>query len=148
DAPVTDVRHPVLVGFGEKIGDDGDASVEDGGQSRRGQRPDADEPLPADEGLDDRAAALAVPDSVGVRLLLDKQARAVEYLDNLVTRGEAIESGERPGVFVHGAVEVHNVDDWEAMALANLEVSWVVAGSDLDGAGTKRRINGLVAHNR
>ena len=74
NAPIMHVLHPVDIGLGEALRHELDASVTHGLDGGLGQRLHLDEPLRARHRLNDRAAAVARADVVGVGLGLDEVA--------------------------------------------------------------------------
>jgi hypothetical protein len=112
----------VLVGLDPLGRYDLRASVADRGQRRLGERCGADEPLRADQGLDDGVGSLRARQRHRVRLraALEPQLREAR-LDRLA-RHEAIQPLELAALGVEGAVEVEDVDLGQAVALAGGEV--------------------------
>ena len=144
DAPVADVLHPVVVDLGEALRDDPDLAAPNGLDGRLGDRRHPHVPLLRHDGLHDLVAPVAVAHGVAVRVDLLQQAVPLQLLDDLGPDGEPVLALVRAGVLIHRAVEVHHVDDVEAVALADIEVVVVVAGSHLEGAGPELGVHGVV----
>ena len=104
----------------------------------------AQPPLLADEGFDDRMAAVAVPDLVDVRLLLDQEPLRLQLLDHALADLEGGQAVVGQVWCMDGAVQVHAVDDGKAVPLADLVVERVVPGRDLQGPGAKLLLHRLV----
>ena len=148
DAPVADVLHPVEVGALEALRDELDVAVGDDLDRGLRERLRVHPPLHRDQRLDDRPAALAVADGVGVRLFLLEAAGIDEVRDHALARLEAVEVRVLPGQLVHRAVGIHDRDDLEVVALPDLEVDGVVAGGDLQRARAAFDLDGGVRDDR
>ena len=151
DAPVADVFEPVEIDAGEAVGDDGDVAVGDGGVGAAGDAvgftvaAHLEEPLEADEGFYYRIATLAVAHGMAVVLHLFQQAEAIQFFGDGAAGVEALHAPVFAGQVGHVAVEADNVDDFQAVPLANLKVGNVVAGGYFQGAGAELRLDGFVA---
>ena len=75
DAPVADVREPIFVGVLPALREEPDLAVLPGLEGLLGEGLHPHEPLLGEVGLDDGAAAVAVPHRVGDRRLGDVEAR-------------------------------------------------------------------------
>ena len=113
-----------------------------------GQRAHFHEPLVGEIRLEDRAAAVAVADGVGVRLRGVEEFLLAQFLQQRLAAFEAVHARVFAGVLVHRAVLVHDVDLREVVAQAHLEVGRVVRGRDLDRAGAEFRVHRVVGDDR
>ena len=98
DAPVVDVLHPVEVGLLVHLRRKADGLVAagvglDGGDGLVGERLNLDEPLRRKARLDNRLAAVAVADVVGVVLDCGQQALFFEIWDDVLAGDVAVEAG-------------------------------------------------------
>ena len=146
DAPVSQVFHPVLVDAGEPLRDDTHCAVAHHVEGGLGQRCDAHEPLLADHRLHHLRTPLAVPNGVPVLLYALQQPRLLEVFHNLDAGLKAVQPRVGAGLGVHRAVGVHDRDDGQPVALAEVEVCRVMARRDLEGAGAELRLDGIVAN--
>ena len=152
DAPVADVLQPVQIDAGEAVGDNVNVAVGHGGVGAAGDAvrflvaAHLEEPLEANQGFHHRIAALAVAHRVAIVLHLFQQAQAVQFLGHGPAGIEPLPALVLAGRAGHVAVEADDVDDFQAVALANLKVGNVVAGGNLQGAGAEVHFDGLVAH--
>ena len=154
DAPVPDVLQPVEVDAGEPLGHDLDVAV---GNGRVGPPGDAlrlvvaahvYEPLEADQGLDHRAAPLAVSHRVAVVFHFLQAAQAFQLLHHQAPGLETLHSGVLAGRPGHRAVQADDVDEGQVVTLSDLEVHRVVARSHLQRAGAELHVDGVVPHHR
>ena len=137
DAPVLDVFQPVVIDLGEALGHDADAPIAHRLQGGFGQRLDAHEPLGGDHRLDDLAAALRARHVERVGLFFDHQPAGAHILPQLLAGFKAVQPGVRSAVLVDAGGFVQDRDDRQAVALADLEVGWVVPGGDLERPAAK-----------
>ncbi len=144
DAPGADIDQPVVPRLHKVVGHDGDAAAMHGGQGHVGHRARVDEPLLADHRLDDLPAALAAGDVERVRLGLDRQPGGLHVGPQALAANEAIQPGIGAGGGVHRRVGVHDRDDGQPLAAADLEVVGVVAGRHLQRAGAEGHLHVLV----
>jgi len=148
DAPVADILHPVEVDLLKTLRHDLDLTVAHSLDGLLRQRPDPDEPLHADQRLDQLAAALADGHTVPVRLFFDHQPGRAHIGPQPLPAHETIETGIWPGVLVERRILVEDVDHRQVVALADLVVIRVVAGRDLERAGAKGAVHILVRDHR
>ena len=148
DAPVADVFHPAEVLVGPPLRIEADLPPTYGLDGGLGQWLHPHEPLPGEHRLDDRLRAAGDGHRVAVGLHLFEQPLRPQVLDDALARFEAIQTRIRPTVFVDGAVRVHDIDDRQAVALADFEVVLVVAGRDLEGACAEVSLHVLVGNDR
>ena len=136
------------IGLGPAVGIELDRAGADGLDGGLGELVHADEPLVAEEGFDLHAAALGEADVVDDVLDLFEEAEAFHVRDALLAAFVAVEPGVLAALGVHGAVAVHDVDELEVVALADLVVVRVVGGRDLHAAGPLFRVGVLVLDDR
>ena len=134
DAPVADVLHPVRVRALEAARDERDAPALHRFHRRSRQRLYPDVPLHRDDRLHDGARALAVADRVAVRLDALDQPFRIEVRDHALASLGDVEARVSAGGVAQRAIEVDDVDDRQAVALADVEVDRVVAGRHLQRA--------------
>ena len=75
--------------------------------------------------------------------LLD-QVGGCQVGQDLLAAVKAVHAGIGPGLFVHGAGPVHDIDRNQIVALTHLEVIGIVGRCHLDDAGPELRINKLI----
>ena len=148
DRPVVDVLHPVGIDLFEVARQDPRPAFPDRCQCARGKRRHANEPLDAEPRLDDRPAAIAVPDDHLVRTrVLEVAALAEPVEDRLaglvsVTADELATGGVDPRLLVqHG-------DGRKPVALRDLVVVRIVGRRDLDRARPEGPLDVLVGNDR
>ena len=149
DAPVLDVAHPSEVGVFILLGDELNPALPHGLDGRLRQRGNAHEPLIGEPGFDDCLRAVAPRRHEAVRLHLFKQAQGVQVGDDALPRRKAVQApvGGR-GAVVDGRLGGKHVDHRQAVPQPHFVVVEVVGGGDLDAAGAKGRIHGLVGDDR
>ena len=148
DAPVLNVFQPVEVDLLEALGDDLGAALAHGGHGKLGEGLGLYEPLLGHQGLDHLAAALADAHAHAVRLGLHQQTLALKVGEDSLARRKALHPCVGAALLVERGVLIHDVDQRQLMALANLVVVLVVGGRDLHGTGAKLLIHILVCDNR
>ena len=145
DAPVVDVFQPVIIGLDETVGDELRLAVFDGLEGGFSQGFHLDEPLLGDERFDCRLAARAMADGMGQFFDVVQEAQFFQVGDDgfpAVFPGHAVVFGT--GFFIHRAVEVHDHDGFQVVALAHFKVVRVVSRRNLDGARTEADIDVIV----
>ena len=125
------------------LGHEPRAALSDGRDRGLGERLDLHEPLYGQHWLDDRAAAIAMPDRKRVRLDLLDQALALEVFDEPLAGLVAIEADVGTSLGGHFRVGVHHRDHRQAMALACQKVVRIVTRRDLHRPGSE-----LTRHDR
>ncbi len=160
DAPVLDVVHPLEIGLRPVVGNEADAPVLDGGDGRRRQRRDLHVPLVGEPGFEHGIAAIAARHRQRVRFHLLEQAGILHQRHDLAAGLEAIEADQRGGYLARrqraagvvaggdARIAIHDVDQRQVVAAADLVVVEVVAGGDLDAAGTEGRVDVGVGDDR
>jgi hypothetical protein len=144
DRPVVEVVDPVEVPLLHLLGVDLDLAVADGVTGRLGERGDLDPPLEGEARLDGGLAARAVTDGVDVRTFLgDDPALGAQGGDDRGTGLQPVQPLERAGDGDDRAL-VHDREERQVVALADLEVVGVVGGRDLHGAGAELRVDVVV----
>ena len=146
DAPILDVRHPVLVNFrpapGHKPDPARDHRIQGGRHLRIPQKP-----LLAQPRLDRHVSPLAKADIVVVIFHPHQQPHLLELLHRQVTRGKAFHPGElRTGQLVQRAIRVHHVDDRQMVTQPDLKIRPVVRRSDFQHTGAEGHVNVRVGH--
>src|SRR5690349_21940213 len=86
DVPVADVAHPAQVLLAPAVGMESELVGLRHGDGRTGDRLHLHPPLRRDQWLDYRAAAIAVPDRVVIRLDLLQRAFGPQHLDDALAR--------------------------------------------------------------
>ena len=144
NAPIADVVHPIEVDPREVVGNDPDPTVADDLHGWVGQRLDLQIPLVEEQRLEYRAGARAMAHRVNIGLLLDQ----LTVLLQLGHQARASFLGSKPGISarlgVHRAVQVHDVDRWQPMALGDLEVGRIMGRGYFDRTGAELGIDRFV----
>ena len=161
DVPIADVLQPVLVGRAPSLRDEADLPLVVGSERRLGERLHLHEPLVAEPGLDDRVAAVAAAQRVGVRLDLLEQPLLAQhshdplagfepvYAEELVRHPLTARPPVRPTAFVsHRPIFPHDQRHVEPMARSDLEVGGVVRGGDLHEPASEQRVHRLIGDDR
>ena len=148
DAPVLNVLHPVEIGLGPAVGIELDRAGADCLDGGLGELVHADEPLVAEERFDLHAAALGEADVVDDVLDFFEEAELFHLRHALLAAFVAVEPGVLAALGVHGAVAVHDVDEFEVVTFADLIVVRVMGGRDLHAAGALFRVGVLVLDDR
>ena len=148
DVPVAQSAQPVEVRALVALRVPADLAGGRRGERLVAHRLHAQPPLLADQGLDHRVAAVAVPDLVRVRLLFDQESLRLQVGDDFLAGLERRQAVVRKARHVHPAVGVHPVDDFEGMALADVVVHRVVARRDLERTGSEILLDRRVADDR
>src|SRR5690606_241847 len=149
DAPVLDVAQPGEIGVLPVLRHELHLAFLDDADRWLGQRLHRHVPLVGQEGLDDRATAVAARNLELVRLDFLEQAGVLHVADQLLAAVETVETtvGFRR-VVVDGAVGRQDVDQRQLVALADLVVVEVVRRGDFHAAGTELRIDVAVGDDR
>ena len=98
--------------------------------------------------LDHGLAAVAVPHAVIEILDLHELAGSLQIFDDALAAFFLGQAGIRPGLGGHVAVLVDALDEFKAVAFAERPVVGVVAGGDLQGAGTEFLVHVAVREQR
>ncbi len=148
DAPVAHVLEPVEVDLRPALRAEAQRPGLHRPDRRSGERLHLDEPLLADERLDDALAAVGDGDVVLVGLDLGEEAHLVELLHDLLARLLAREPPVRARVLVQPPVLLVEIDDRQPVTRAALVVGRIVAGRHLDRAGPELALDGSVGDER
>ena len=148
DAPVLDVEHPFEVGLLPLRGHDAGGAGLHRLDRLFGQRLDVDVPLQGEVGLDDGLAAVAFPDGIGVGLDLLQESQFFKIGDDLAARFIALQPPVGAAVLVDEPGIVEHVDEFEVVALADLEVVEVVSRRDLHHPGAEFAVDVVVGDHR
>ena len=141
DAPVANVAHPFEINAFPILRRDLNFSRLHGFDGRLGQWLHLHEPLRGSARLDNRAAAVASADRVGVLDDFFEQAGGLQIGDGLIAGLEAIEAGIFSGSGAHVAVIGHDVDFGQLVAAADFEVVDIVRGRNFQSAGAELAID-------
>ncbi len=120
----------------------------DGRDRGLGQRLHLHEPLRRSARLDDRAAAVAGADGVGVVDYFFEQTGGLQIFDSLVARFESVKPGIFSGRCAHVGVVGHHVDFGQLVAAADFEVVGIVRRSNFHRAGAEFAIDVAVHDDR
>ena len=148
NAPVLDVLHPIIVDFIHAVRDEADLAVFHDIHRRFRKRLHFHEPLRRNARLDDCTAAITGADVVLDRLNLDEVAARIEILHDLLSRLQCRHARVFASVFVDDAAVVHDVDDRQLVAQADLKVVRVVRRRDLHNAGAEILLDIRIRDNR
>src|SRR2546425_4084737 len=110
NAPVADIAQPVEVNCAPVLGNDLDFPPFDHSDGRLSQRLHAHEPLRGGPGLDDRLAAVAGADGVGVVDDAVEQALRLQVFDHAPARLEAVQARVLARRGAHATVVSHHVN--------------------------------------
>ena len=144
DAPVLQATHPVVIRLGPALGIKIHRAT---GHAVTGLRLTRvfQKPLLGEARLDRHIGAFAEADVVFVFLRLEQRAHLLELGRGGLARLEAIHAGEFGARrFVHFAVVTKNIDHFQPVTLANVEVGLVVRRSDLEHSGPKLDVDVFV----
>ena len=148
DAPVVHVIDPVEVPGRHLRRVHADPPVPDRVARRLGQRPDLDEPLQREPGLDGGAAPAAVADGVQVGPPLGHDPAVFpERGDHRRAGLEPVQAEERP-VRGDDAALVHDRQAGQVVTAPDLEVIRVMRGGHLHRAGAELRVHVRISHDR
>ena len=149
DAPVLNVAHPGEIGVFPGLRHELDAAAAHGLNRRAGQSLRIDVPLPGQEGFDNDPAAIPARNLQTVIVDTLKQTALAHVLNHLVARCKAIQAPiGLGGLRVDGRVGIENVDQRQAVALADRVVVEIVRRGDLDAAGAEFGIDAVVGDDR
>ena len=148
DTPVLDVLHPIIIDLIHALRNEADVAVLNGIDGRLCEGLHFDKPLRGNARLHNGAAAIAGADVVLDRLNFNEEACFVEILDNLLSGLERRHTGVFATIFVDDTAIVHDVDDGQIMAQANLEVVRVMCRGDLHNAGTEVLLHVAIGNDR
>ena len=145
DAPVPDIRHPVLVRVAEALRVKPQSTLPVRRQRWLRQGLHADEPLQAETRLHNRVAPVAVSHRMLVILHLDQESEGFQVLEDPFPGHEPVQPTIRlRSLAAHRRIAVHNVDAWKIVSQPNLEVVRIVSWRHLDEAGSELGIHILV----
>ena len=146
-APRLDVLHPAEEILAAALGHELHPTVARRRQRRLRELLGIGVPLLGEIGLDRHAAAIAVRYRMGVRLDLLDQTQLFHFRDDHLARLEAVEAAILlRRLVVHPRELVEDVDRFEIVPAADLEIVEVMCRRDLDRARALLRVGILVAH--
>mmetsp|Transcript_9183 Transcript_9183/g.21424 ORF Transcript_9183/g.21424 Transcript_9183/m.21424 type:complete len:522 (+) Transcript_9183:1636-3201(+) len=148
DTPVVDVVEPVEPSLLKPLRDDLELSALHSLHSTVRHAPRLDEPLRADEGLDDLPPALGPGHALGVGLGLDCNAHLFEVRPELLARFESVHPLVLAAKVVECSVAVHDIDVLQIMPLSNLIVIRIVPRRDLQASRPKLHVHIVVGDDR
>ena len=137
DAPVVDVAHPLEIGLRPHLRNEPNLSRLDGADRGLGERADLHEPLRREVRLDDRVAALAVPEREPVGIGAQETILGGQAFHDLLARFEAVEPFVLSGFRGHLSVRADDHDLGQTVAARGSEVVGIVRGGDLDDPGAE-----------
>ena len=147
DTPVTDVFHPVYIGFAEAIGDKLGLPFLHHSERFFCQRLHFNEPLCRDDGFDIIVTAIAGADIVGVILHLDQITLRIQIGNDGLSGIITVHTLILTAVAIDDTVIIQHSDNLEIMAQANLKVVGVVRGGHLHATGTEFHLGIIIGNN-
>ncbi|RWX47566.1 hypothetical protein H206_06313 [Candidatus Electrothrix aarhusensis] len=99
-------------------------------------------------GLDHGGAAVAFAHSMIVIFDLIQEALLFEILDDLLPAGKTVHACVFPGLLIHDAVVVHDLDPFQIVAQADFIVVPVMGRGDLEGTGPEFPLDMMIQHHR
>ena len=148
NTPVLYIFHPIKICLFKALWNKFNLSLLNRLYSGMRQRLHIYEPLHGKHWLNYRLAAVAMSHVMNIILNLNQLAALFKALNQLFTAFKAIQALIFPGILIHDARFIHDLDNLQSMSAAHLEIVWVMRRGNLNHARAKFLFHILVRNYR